>query len=889
MGLTWPLAGRREELALFEEALERAGTSGVVLAGAAGVGKTRLAREALLAAQTNGWTTRWAVATRAAASIPLGAVAHLLPGVPAAGAGQLELLRAAAALLVKGTDGAPLALGVDDAHLLDDASAALVHQLAATESAFVVVTVRSGALAPDPVVALWKDGLAERLEVQALSRAEFDELVTGGLGGQVDGATLSDLWQLTRGNPMFLRELVLGGLDSGALSRSGGGLWRWEGPVTAAPRLVELVEGRLGQLEPEERDLLEMLAFGEPLGMAIEEMVGAPVLTAAERKGLLSVEQNDRRMEIRPVHPLYGEVVAEQVSPFRVRLIQRRLADAVEASGARRRGDLLQIATWRVKAGVPSAPEQLTRAAREAMALFDYPLAERLARAACEVGGGPPAEYLVGEALVGVGRPAEAELVWETLPTRLATDAERTQLAISRASALYWVRDLAEMADVVVHRARQAVSDPSCSEELALFQASLALYGDSCDDALRHVAETLERPDADDRAVLQALLVSAPALLLNGHGDQSIAAAVRGLDLACCLGEQAAGQWSQMQLSAYLGNAYVVSGRLDDAEQLAVRGYERTIGQQWPVEKAFWAGWRGQAVRARGYPRTALHWLRESAATAGRWEVPLPFMPAVLGELAHAAALIGDLPTAEDALRAAEEFTARSSRVFQLWVALARPWVAAARGELSTAVSLALALAEHAQDRGQLTFQVLALHDVARLGRPRQVDGLLRDLAVDAEGRLAPLYAAHAGALVAQNGAALDDVANAFATVGVNLLAAEAAAEAAHAYRICGRRSSAIAARRRAVVLAEGCEGARTPALGLLASPPDLTRREEEIAGLAARGMTSRAIADRLVISVRTVENALQHVYCKLGITSRSELSRILDPQETMSGNQESE
>src|SRR4029077_6683435 len=129
---------------------------------------------------------------------------------------------------------------------------------------------------------------------------------------------------------MFLRELVLGGLDSGALSRSGGGLWRWEGPVTAAPRLVELVEGRLGQLEPEERDLLEILAFGEPLGMAIEEMVGAPVLTAAERKGLLSVEQNDRRMEIRPVHPLYGEVVAEQVSPFRVRLIQRRLADAVE-------------------------------------------------------------------------------------------------------------------------------------------------------------------------------------------------------------------------------------------------------------------------------------------------------------------------------------------------------------------------------------------------------------------------------------------------------------------------------------------------------------------------------------------------------------------------------
>jgi DNA-binding CsgD family transcriptional regulator len=89
-------------------------------------------------------------------------------------------------------------------------------------------------------------------------------------------------------------------------------------------------------------------------------------------------------------------------------------------------------------------------------------------------------------------------------------------------------------------------------------------------------------------------------------------------------------------------------------------------------------------------------------------------------------------------------------------------------------------------------------------------------------------------------------------------------------------------------VLAAACEGAHTPALDLLTSPPDLTPREEEIAGLAAKGMTSRAIAERLVISVRTVDNALQHVYDKLGITSRSELPRILDPPDTTFGNQES-
>lgn len=97
MDVTWPLVGRREELALVAKALGAAGVSGVVLAGAAGVGKTRLAREALTAAEAKGWVVRWAVATEAAASIPFGALAPLLPAVDEAGTDRLELYRRAAA------------------------------------------------------------------------------------------------------------------------------------------------------------------------------------------------------------------------------------------------------------------------------------------------------------------------------------------------------------------------------------------------------------------------------------------------------------------------------------------------------------------------------------------------------------------------------------------------------------------------------------------------------------------------------------------------------------------------------------------------------------------------------------------------------------------------
>ncbi|OWY60812.1 hypothetical protein B7486_67160 [cyanobacterium TDX16] len=55
-----------------------------------------------------------------------------------------------------------------------------------------------------------------------------------------------------------------------------------------------------------------------------------------------------------------------------------------------------------------------------------------------------------------------------------------------------------------------------------------------------------------------------------------------------------------------------------------------------------------------------------------------------------------------------------------------------------------------------------------------------------------------------------------------------------------------------------------------------LTRREQEVAGLAAEGQSNQEIADRLGLSVRTVENHLQRAYEKLGIPGRDELAAAL-------------
>src|SRR6266542_6659335 len=121
--------------------------------------------------------------------IPFGAVSQLLPLGERIGDDRLNTLRRAAALLAERGHRRPLVLAIDDAHLLDDASAALVHLLALRGLAVVLATVRTGAPAPDSVVALWKDGLARRLDLRTLAPEATAELLGLALDGPVDGVT----------------------------------------------------------------------------------------------------------------------------------------------------------------------------------------------------------------------------------------------------------------------------------------------------------------------------------------------------------------------------------------------------------------------------------------------------------------------------------------------------------------------------------------------------------------------------------------------------------------------------------------------------------------------------------------------------------------------------
>src|SRR3954447_6706087 len=229
----WPLVAREREL----KSVRAAAGGGVVITGEAGVGKTRLAREIAEAAVA---PVEWVRATRSAASMPLGAFAALLPAERGEG---VELLARARHALAERAGGRRPVLCVDDGQHLDDASAALVHQLVAAGEAFAVVTVRRGERVPDALQALWKDELCERIELEPLPREALDRLVAAALGGPVDGRSLLALWELTQGNALFLRELVHYGTARGLLAENGG-VWRWHGELGVGARLAELVGGR---------------------------------------------------------------------------------------------------------------------------------------------------------------------------------------------------------------------------------------------------------------------------------------------------------------------------------------------------------------------------------------------------------------------------------------------------------------------------------------------------------------------------------------------------------------------------------------------------------------------------------------------------------------------
>jgi DNA-binding CsgD family transcriptional regulator len=875
LGDRWPIVGRRAQLARFEEALRSGTAQGVLIHGPAGVGKTRLADECRAEAEGHRHPTERIVGSVTAAALPLGAVAPLLGSAGLLGeastilADPVRLFDDAVQAISARSNGRPLVTVVDDIHLLDDASLTLLSHLLARASIFLVGTVRSGEPVPDLLTGLWRDDRVVRIDLDVLSRESVDTLLHLVLGAPMEVGAALHLWSVSRGNPLFLRELVLGALESGTLvDRSG--VWHLDGPVPSSERLVELVELRLAALGPEARSVMELLSLCEPLELAdLEASAPAAVVESLERSGLVDATREQGRTQVRLAHPLHGEVLRSELPELRKCEMLRAQVARLEARGLRGPDDQLRCARWRLESGDDADPELLERAAHVARYAHDFRLVERLIRAVPSARRTIDARLLLGEVLYELGSFAEAEAVLSEAQALAETEQQVLLLVTMRTKNLQFGLCDSDRALEVNLEANPKITAPELRQELEADDAGIRLFAGRPREAI----EVLDRlKGGDQRTRVVRAIVLSPALSVVGRTLEGAAVAETGFAEHLTLGQELAIAHPGTHIVNQVF-ALADSGRLAEAEALGVAASEVAATDRIPIAQIWFAINLGRIAGLQGRLVTGRNRFMEGAGLAEVHGFAGPQRMA-LGGVAYLSAMLGDLPMARDAL-ARRDVLPKFGFVGPEQL-LADAWVAAAAGRRAEATATFDDAVRMAGATGHVTAESWLLHDRLRIAGP---DGTARlaELAAASESPFLAARARHADAVAAGDPDLLSAAGDDFEALGALLLAAEAFTTAVDAFRRRGDQRAATGCANRARTLAQACEGAQTPGLVRTNAVVPLSRREREVALLAGQGLPSKDIAAQLFLSVRTVDNHLQRAYTKLGVTSRSELVAALD------------
>jgi DNA-binding NarL/FixJ family response regulator len=854
----WPLVGRDRELEAIASARADPRCHGVVVIADAGVGKSRLAREVLDIAERDGAFVGWVQATRSAAAVPLAAVADLVPDdvrsddIVALIGRSREKLRARAG-------SRQVVIGVDDAQLLDPVSAALVLHWATSSSAFILATVRAGTPCPDAIVSLWKDDTARRMELAYLTDDAVRSLVEAALGDPVEEAALDWVAELSRGNVLYVRELVRGAVEEGALVRSSG-FWRLQGRPTASPSLVDLIAQRMDSLTADHRHAIELLALGEPLALAeIGGLTSEDTLLEAESHGLIATNGD----EVRLAHPLYGETVRATLPPLRARSLRMQLVDVLERRDAFGSDDALRAARLRLDARAALSADLAIRGARAANSAGDPDLGAELARLA-----GAETDLVAGMLLAQShmmrNRYEEAEAALAAVEPLAPGDPNARDYLRQRLSLYQWGLRRAGDVDALLDRARSWSPDSGWRRFTDRIRATYGALRDGFDSPL-DPADRADDPGVSDEARRNLAAMRTISAFLSGQGDSAAAAAFAARPSA---------PLRDFADAAALGTLSLIS---------------LETGHRWGEVEQYMSAVMRDAVRGHDHAAAGLsaftlahlHFLRARYRDATRWlaeaeihfqqQDPFGVMLSVWALRVGIACFTGDFDGTMAAVVRMRAFCESHEPlpVQRVLVRRAEGWALRMRNATDAGRRLLEDAASMEDEMVGLAPQLA--YDALRAGAPAASH--LERMAARCESRLVTAYAQHGSAKAARDGAALMEAAEEMAAIGALAYAVEAAGDAATAFLSAGRQDSARRAATRARQLHIPGQGAELPRIdGLDTATVELTRREAQLIDLASQGLGNAEIADRLVLSVRTVETHLYRGMQKLGIKDRRDL-----------------
>jgi DNA-binding CsgD family transcriptional regulator len=871
----WPLTARAAQLDRLVRWSSDPEVGGVVLTGPAGVGKTRLGEEVLDATPL---PTARAVGHPATRPIPLGALAHLLPSDLMHDLGpdgdRGALFHRARASLAERADHQRLVLLVDDVDQLDDTSLAVLLPLTVDRVVFVVATLRAGQPLPDVVASLVKDRHLVTLDVEPLDVDDIRALLDVVLDGPVDPTAAAQLAERSQGNLQVLQELVWGALAD-ELLRPEHGVWRLES-LPRSDSLEELVAAHLGGIEGPARETLDVLAVAGAVGLAdLEQMADRATIEHLEHRAAIRITTSERRTIVALTHPVYGEVLRSQLPVLRTRSIQRQLADALDAHGARRREDVTRLALWRLEGGGEVDVAVLVRAGRLALVARDAELAGRFAVAAADRGAPHPAAAIAVEAaMIRADGDAVERAVAAVWDDAALVDAERAQLA-RRLSMSRFARGDLDGALEAVASAEELITEKGARAWTRAQRAQLLASNGRPAQALS-VLDGIDRAAdmLDSRLHIELDSAKSIACLSVGRFGEAYTAA-----RSAAIAQRELPEWlARRGMAAHLVNeahALSYAGNYREARELVETALEPARQRRALAAQVWFHIVLGEIERDCGYGRAAIDHFEAAANVAVVAGQAAASVWAWVG-VAQGRLLLGDSVGGADALDRAD--ASGSSPVATSWSTTqrTRAWLLASEGDLAGAREVLTQVAEAVRADGIWTFEATLQHDLVRFGDPDAAIDRLDALAQTIEGPLVQAFACHARAATAMNREVYQDALARFEAMDRLVSAAEVAVELADVARRQGDPRGAAAAARRSAELVEAAGGARTPPLqrGITVDP--LTKREREVALLAASGLASRDIADKLTVSKRTVDTHLDRIYRKLGVTGRDQLSEAL-------------
>ena len=917
--MSFELIGREQELAAIDTFLDRgsSGPAAFVLEGEAGIGKTTLWLAGVEAASSRASHVLIARPAEAEQDLLHAGLADLLEGVLTDVLSALPTPRRHAlevALLLRETDeparderalGAAVhtALGllaesgrvvvaIDDIQWLDQSSVrALEFALRRLHEEPVSVLLArriEPEPSPSPLGRVLPGDYVERVHIGPLSLGAVQRLLQTRLGRQFSRRTLMRLHEVSGGNPFYALELAqsLGREEPPADPRE---------PIRVPQTLEAVIRARLDALpEPTRTALLMVAALGAPPS-ALVNAAGVSDEQLAPAYSKRVIERTNG--EVRFAHPLLASAVYAAASPAERMQVHHRLADVVDDPVGRARHLALgtPLPDPRVAAELEHAAG-LARARGAVIAAAE--LGELAVRATpTDVAkDGNRRRLQAARYYVTAGDPVRAEA--------LARDILAQPDGAENAEALAFLGELDLRAggttagiDRLERALTKAVGNPALQATIHTQLAWVVRLNRDLAEGGRHADRALELASRVDDLALRSRALAAHALFRRSvvEGD-ALPLAQEAVALARASGDQHALDEARSALADVL----LWTGRFEAAEAVLQERYESVHSQDEPtVGDVLWylsllELWVGQWAEAADHAERCREIGSFYAVEEG--DVTNTLYPAAL-----VAAHRGDADVARELARRGLELAERKGQpMFAVNHRAVLGIVEFREGEPLLAVghfdrAEALRRARQGLLEPNMRFYYGDyVEALLELGRIDDAAGVLEPWARDAEGLARGWALAHATRCRGLVAAARGDMAGALQLLEEALAKSSAGgpfatARAALALGIVRRRArqkrkaraaleqairhfDALGAprwsKRAASELAR--VGGRAPA------GRELTPAERRVAELVVEGKTNREVARMLYLAERTVEGHLSHIYAKLGVRSRTELSRRL-------------